>query len=114
MTLENNVPVLYVEVKKAIYKLLESALLFYKKLRKDVEDIGFKVNPYDPCVANMQVFDKQLTITWHIDDMKVSHQYSNVVDLFVDWVKYKYEDISKVKVSRGKIHDYLGVQLDYS
>ena len=47
--------VLYVQVYKAIYGMLQSALLFYKKLRKDLEGIGFKVNPYDPCVANRTI-----------------------------------------------------------
>ena len=46
---ENNIQVLYVEVKKALYRILQTSLLFYEKLRKDLEDIGFKVNPYDPC-----------------------------------------------------------------
>jgi len=114
ITYEDKIPVIYVEVLKAIYGLLESALLFYKKLRKDVERIGFKVNPYDPCVANMNVLGYQLTITWHVDDMKVSHKLTDIVDSFIDWIKMKYEDVTKVKASRGKIHDYLGVELDYS
>ena len=46
-----------------LYGLLQSTLLFYKKLRKDLEEIGFKVNPCDHCVANMDVGGNQLTIT---------------------------------------------------
>ena len=37
---------------KALYGMIQSALLFYKKFRKDLEGIGSKVNDYDPCVAN--------------------------------------------------------------
>jgi hypothetical protein len=44
--------VLYVKMLKAIYGMLQSSLLYYKKFRKDIESIGFEVNPYDPCVAN--------------------------------------------------------------
>ena len=99
---------------KAIYRLLESALFFYKQLRKKIEEIGFQVNPYDPCVANMMVNDEQLTITWHVDDMKVSHKSVDIVDSFIDWIKLKYEDVTKVKATRGKVHDYLGIELDYS
>ena len=44
--------VLYVKVLKAIYGILQSALLFYNKLWKDLKDSGFEVNPYDPYVAN--------------------------------------------------------------
>jgi len=46
---------LYVQMNKALYSLLQSALLFYKKLRKDLEGYGFKINPYDPCVANAMI-----------------------------------------------------------
>ena len=47
----NGETILYVRLLKALYGLLRSALLFYKKLRGDLERMGFEVNPYDPCVA---------------------------------------------------------------
>ena len=40
-------PMLYVCLSKALYGLLQSALLFYKKLRSELEDNRFTVNPYD-------------------------------------------------------------------
>ena len=48
--------VLYVKVQKAFYGMLESTLLFYKKLRNDLESIGFVVNPYDPCVSKRTIY----------------------------------------------------------
>ena len=48
---KKGVPMLYVHIKKALYGMLRAALLFYRKLRADLEDIGFEVNPYDTCVA---------------------------------------------------------------
>ena len=56
------VPMLYVRLSKALYGMLRAALLFYKKLRGDLEDMGFKVNPYDPCVANKTIKGAQCTI----------------------------------------------------
>ena len=50
-------PMLYVRLSKALYGLLQSALLFYRKLRAELEDFGFMVNPYDPCVANKIIND---------------------------------------------------------
>jgi hypothetical protein len=44
--------VLYVQMLKALYGMIQSTLLFYKKFRNDLEKIGFKVNDYDPCIAN--------------------------------------------------------------
>ena len=109
-------PVLYVEAWKAIYGTLKAALLFYLKLRKDLEKKGFIINPYDPCIANKKIGEKQMTIAWHVDDLKVTHVDSKEVDKFVEWIRDQYEDpeIGKVKISRGKVHDYLGMVLDFT
>jgi hypothetical protein len=64
--------ILYVKMQKAMYGLLKGALLFYRKLVEDLESNGFKLNPYDPCVANKTVNGKQMTVCWHVDDLKVS------------------------------------------
>ena len=58
----NNKKVLYVRLKKALYGLLRSALLFYQKLSKVLEDEGFVKNNYDSCVANKIINGKQMTI----------------------------------------------------
>lgn len=69
----SEVPVLYMKLKRALYGLLCAGLLFYRKLRKDLEAMGFNVNPYDPCVANCMVNGKQKTVIWHVDNLKISH-----------------------------------------
>ena len=56
-------PMLYVRLSKALHGLLQSALLFYRKLCSELEDHGFTVNPYDPCVANKMINGKQMTVT---------------------------------------------------
>ena len=56
--LKNGVPMLYVQLSKALYGILRAALLFYKKLRSDLEDMGFEINLYDPFVANKMVDEK--------------------------------------------------------
>ena len=45
-------PMLYVRLSKSLYGLLKSLFLFYRKLRTELEDFGFSVNTYYPCVAN--------------------------------------------------------------
>jgi hypothetical protein len=57
--------ILYVKMQKAIYGLLRSALLFFKKLVSDLKSTGFKLNPYNPCVANKTVNGTQMS-TWTI------------------------------------------------
>ncbi len=55
--------ILFIEMQKAIYGLLRSALLFYKKLVANLESIGIKLNPCDPCVANKEVNGTQMRLT---------------------------------------------------
>lgn len=45
-------PMLYVQLQKALYGMLKSALLFYRKLVTDLTNMGSKLNPYNPCMAN--------------------------------------------------------------
>ena len=42
---------LYIKLLKALYGLLQLALIFYNKLRGEVKGLGFIINPYDSCVA---------------------------------------------------------------
>ena len=48
---ENNSPILYVRMVKALCGMVTSALLFYKRFKNDIEKIGFQINPHNPCVA---------------------------------------------------------------
>jgi hypothetical protein len=61
--------VLYIQLEKAVYGTMKSALLFYQKLVADLVSLGFTINPYDPCVANKIIHDKQMTVCWHVDDL---------------------------------------------
>jgi Reverse transcriptase (RNA-dependent DNA polymerase) len=106
--------VLYLCVKKAIYGMLESALLFCKRLSSNLIRYGFNVNPYDPCVANREINQAQLTVSWHVNDLKISHQDAKVFSDFVIWIKQKYSKIGEVKVKRGKVHDCLGMRFRYN
>ncbi len=44
-------PILYVRLNKVLYGLLKSTLLWYKRLRSELEAMGFEVNQYNPCIA---------------------------------------------------------------
>ena len=50
--IEKGNKVLYVECQNVIYGTLKAALQFYKKFVENLCKFGFKVNDYDPCVAN--------------------------------------------------------------
>jgi hypothetical protein len=103
--------ILYMKMQKAIYGLLRSALLFYRKLVADLESSGFVINPYDPCVANKVINGKQMTVFWHVDDLKVSQLEPDEVTKFGNWLSKTYG--VSVATHQGKIHDYLGMIFDF-
>ena len=53
-------PILYIRLKKALYGILISSLLFYRKIRGELAANDFKINPYDPCVGTKMVTTKRV------------------------------------------------------
>ena len=109
---KRNTPILYVKIQKTLYGLLRSALLFYQKLVGDLESNGFILNPYDPCVANKDIGGKQMMVCWHVNNLKVSHIDPADVTKFGQWLSTTYG--IAVAEHRGKVHDYLGMMLDFT
>ena len=87
---EQGKKVLYVHVIKAIYGMLESALLWYKMFWSDLENEEFGFNPYDPCVAIRNIKSAQQTVIFYVDDLKSSHIDPTVNDEFSLWLQSKY------------------------
>ena len=108
---ERGQKVIYVQVMRAIYGMLQSALLWYKKFRKDLEGHGFKFNPYDPCVANKRIAGSQQTIRFHVDDLLSSHRKRKVNQDFAKWLNDRYGSIKPVEAVYGDTHEYLGMTL---
>lgn len=65
-------------------------------------------------MANKTIDGKQCTIVWYVDDLKISHVDSTVVDAVIEMVRKKFGNKMPVPVTRGKIHDYLGIKIDFS
>jgi hypothetical protein len=94
---------LLVQCQNALYGTMVASLLYYRKFTKSLTSVGFKINPYDPCV----------------DDCKLSHRNCRANDNIIDWLHREYESIfedgsGKMTVSRGRVHKYLGMTLDYT
>jgi hypothetical protein len=103
---------LVVRCRNAQYGTMVASLLYYRKFTKSLFGIGFELNPYDPCVANK-------IICFHVDDCKLSHHNPKVMDRMITWLRQEYESIFEdgscmMAVSRGKVHKYLGMTLDYT
>ena len=71
---------LYGRLIKAIYETLRGAMIFYNKLSKYLIDHGFVQNEYDMCTFNKIVNGEQITVQFHVDDLKVSHKEQAVLE----------------------------------
>jgi hypothetical protein len=103
----------------AVHGTMVEALFYYKKVMKSLTKQGYKINPYNGCVANKVVKGRQVTISFHIDDRKRSHKSSAVIDNTIAWLRVEYKSIfedgsGQMKVHRGKTQRYLGLSLDLS
>ena len=109
LSVEKGKKVLYLRLQKTLYGMMKSALLFYRKLVSELIEMGFVINPYDPCVANKIVNGSQLTLRWHVDDLMISHKNMADINNFLVDLKNIYG--SNLAESTGKTHDYLRIFL---
>ena len=110
VAIENGKRVLYMQLMKALYGCVQSALLWYKLFSSTLVGLGFELNPYDLCFANATIDGKQCTIGWYVDDNIITHVDPNQVTWVIDKIEEKF---GKMVVSRGKSHDFLGMKLDF-
>ena len=85
-----------------------------EKLTHQLVQWGLVVNLYDPCMANKVINGSQFTITWHVDNSKMSHDDTSMLDTFLDDLNQVFSKELPVVVHKGSCHDYLGITLDYS
>jgi hypothetical protein len=96
-----------------------SILLYYRKFVESLTDIDFVINPYDPCVTNKMIEGDQMNICFNVDDFKISHCKTKVMDSIIEYLRQEYESIFEdgfgaMMVRRGMIHKYLGMTLYYT
>ena len=101
-----------VKLKRALYGCIESARLFYDKLKTDLEKLGFSVNPLDMCVFNRKEKDgSQSTIACHVDDLFLSAKDEGMLDVLCTEIENIYPGSTG---KRGRSINYLGMTLDFS
>jgi hypothetical protein len=107
---ENKKKVLYVQILRALYGMIESALLWYTLYTDVLQKEGFEINPYDQCVANKTINGKQCTIAWYVDDNLLSHIEPSVVN---DVLKLIDGYFPGLVVERGKKLNFLGMEIEF-
>jgi hypothetical protein len=108
-----------VQCQNALYGTTIASLIYYRKFVKSLTDIDFVINPYELCVANKMIEGNQMNICFHVDDCKLIHRKTKVMDGMIEYLRQEYESIFEdgsgaMTVSRGKIHKCLGTTLEYT
>ena len=76
---------------------------------------GYEQNCYDGCTFNKMVDGNQITIQFHVDDLKISHVKQTVVDSVLSDLNKQFGTTRKpLAATTGLIHDYQGITIDYS
>src|SRR5210317_1036538 len=102
---------LYVRLKRALYGCIRSAMLWWTMLSEFLIKEGFKLNPYDSCVANkMLPCGKQITICWYVDDLKISSVNKKAV---MEIIKKLEDRFGVMRKTFGKKHSYLGMDVEF-
>jgi hypothetical protein len=70
----------------------------------------YKLNPYNSCLANKAINGSQMTIVWHIDNLKLSHVSETVLDEEIMWLETIYGSLVG---SKGNCHTYLGMDMHF-
>jgi hypothetical protein len=107
---ENGKKVLYLQLLKALYGCVRSALLWYELFSGTLKEMGFELNPYDPCIANKDIEGSQCTIAWYVDDNKISHAKESVVTEVISKIEERF---GKMTVTRGTEHVFLGMDIRF-
>ena len=100
----------YVQFLAALYGMIESALLWYALYTEVLHKEGFEINPYDRCVANKIINNKQCTIAWYVDDNILSHVEPPVVDGVINKIEEYFPGLA---VERGKNLNFLGMEIGF-
>ena len=113
MVIERGHTVLYASIAHPLHGTLQVSLLLWRKLTGILAENGYNINPYDRCVYNKGVNGSQCTVLWHVGDLKLSHLTDNVITAEVkNMNKVFSRKDAPLNVCCGKIHDYLGMNLD--
>lgn len=105
MAAEKGRKVLYLQLLKVLYGCVRSALLWYELFSGTSQQLGFCLNPYDPCVANKIINGTQATIAWHVD------VDPEVVSDIIEKIEEKFGNMT---VMRGKRHVFLGMDIVFN
>ena len=63
---------------------------------------------------NKEVNGKQMTVGWHVDNLKISHADGNEIEKLIERLDSEFGKEAPLVVHRGTVDDYLGMKIDFS
>ena len=109
---EDGNKLLHRQLIKEVYGTLLGAIILYNKLSKHLTNHGFILNKYNMCKFNKMVNGRQVTVQFHVDDLKVLHKDQAVLDDFLDELRSEFgqeDELTEI----GLVNKYLGITIDY-
>ena len=55
-----------------------------------------------------------MTVGWHVDDLKISHADPKELEVIISKLESEFGKETPLTVHRGKVHNYLGMTIDFS
>jgi hypothetical protein len=111
ITYRNGKRVLYARLSKTLYGTVQAALRWYLVFKETLEGLGFKLNPYDLCVANANIEGSQCTIVVYVDDLFCTHKKRSVLKWIDKEISNRFGDI---KMKYGDVLTYLGIDFKFN
>ncbi len=77
------------EIAVAVEKIRVGDCQVFERNKTKISQVYYSayefLNLHDGCVANKIIKGKQITICFHVDDCKISHEVPQVIDETIDW-----------------------------
>ena len=110
MRYENERKGLYLNIPKELYRCIKSSLLWYNFFTSTLKKEGFGFNPYNLCVVNKTIDGKQCTIAWYVDNLKISHVESKLVNNIISISESHY---GAMTITRGNKYVYICIDIKF-
>jgi hypothetical protein len=100
---------LVVQVKKALYGLLDSALLWYKTLSEELKKLAYQEHPLDSCIFDKITEDgTHITVIIYVDDLLIAGSNETIILHDVKYLSHLFGDM---KVNKSSTTNYIGMHI---
>lgn len=83
-----------VQLQKALYGCIQSAVLCYEELSSTLEGLGYCRNPYDKCVYDKVSDGKTNTILVYVDDLLLTSSKQSDLELVANALRERYGGVT--------------------